>query len=214
QTCPSADHSYVWSDGTNEWDCALAGDTLGEGETLIVYDGVRYACTQVTTGTTTTTTTTTTATTPTTTTALPPEQVLTREPGAHPKAKPKPQTAQPAPTPQAEQTPYAPRLPARRVDLPPGRYVFPVDGPASYSDTFGAARSDTGWHHGDDIFAPLGTPLVAVADGILLKVGWNAVGGNRLWIRDQWGNYFYYAHLSGFAAGAVSGAPAVGRQWT
>src|SRR5262249_42910848 len=52
------------------------------------------------------------------------------------------------------------------------RYVFPVAGPASFSDSYGAARSDVSWHHGDDIFAPLGTPVVAVADGTLNRVGW------------------------------------------
>ena len=41
-----------------------------------------------------------------------------------------------------------------------------------------------GWHHGEDIFAPLGTPLLAVADGTVFSVGWNDIGGWRLWLRD------------------------------
>jgi hypothetical protein len=64
----------------------------------------------------------------------------------------------------------------------PKHYVFPVDGGASYVDTYGAGRSDIydGWHHGDDLFAPLGTPVVAVARGTLSLVGWNssAAGGS------------------------------------
>ena len=54
------------------------------------------------------------------------------------------------------------------AQLSSGGYVFPVYGPASFGDTFGAPRADVsgGWHHGEDIFAPLGTPLLAVADGI------------------------------------------------
>jgi hypothetical protein len=42
--------------------------------------------------------------------------------------------------------------------LTAGGYVFPVYGPSSFTDTFGSPRSDVsgGWHHGDDIFAPLG----------------------------------------------------------
>jgi murein DD-endopeptidase MepM/ murein hydrolase activator NlpD len=80
-------------------------------------------------------------------------------------------------------------------------YVFPVDGGASYIDTYGAGRSDIydGWHHGDDLFAPLGTPIVAVARGTLSLVGWNKLGGWRLWLTDGKGNSFYYAHLAGYA---------------
>ena len=55
------------------------------------------------------------------------------------------------------------------------------------------------WHHGDDIFAPLGTPVVAVASGTINRVGWERLGGWRLWVRDRAGDEFYYAHLSGYA---------------
>ena len=83
-----------------------------------------------------------------------------------------------------------------------GAYVFPVDGQTDWGDTYGALRSDVpgGWHHGDDLFAPLGTPVVAVADGKVFSVGWNRVGGWRLWLLDANGNQFYYAHLSGYTA--------------
>ncbi len=84
-------------------------------------------------------------------------------------------------------------------------YVFPVAGEASFSDSFRLPRTTT-WHHGIDIFAAIGTPLVAVADGTLFNVGWNDVGGNRLWVRDSAGNEFYYAHLSGFSPLAHDGA--------
>jgi hypothetical protein len=92
--------------------------------------------------------------------------------------------------------------------LTASRYVFPVYGPSSYVDTYGAGRSDVsgGWHHGDDIFGQLGQPLVACADGTLFSVGWNKIGGNRLWLLDSQGNQFYYAHLSAYAAVAVNGA--------
>jgi murein DD-endopeptidase MepM/ murein hydrolase activator NlpD len=90
--------------------------------------------------------------------------------------------------------------------LTAGHYVFPVYGPSSYIDTFGAARSDVTFHHGDDIFGQLGQPLVAVTDGTVFSVGWNKVGGNRLWLLDSQGNQFYYAHLSAFSTAAVNGA--------
>jgi hypothetical protein len=88
------------------------------------------------------------------------------------------------------------------------RYVFPVYGNSSFADTYGAFRGDVsgGWHHGDDIFAPLGAPVLAVADGTVFSVGWNEVGGWRLWLRDGGGNEFYYAHLSAYSPLAVNGA--------
>jgi murein DD-endopeptidase MepM/ murein hydrolase activator NlpD len=91
--------------------------------------------------------------------------------------------------------------------LTAGGYVFPVYGPSSFGDTFGAPRGDvaSGWHHGEDIFAPLGAPLLAVANGTIFSVGWNNLGGYRLWLRDQEGNEFYYAHLSAYSPFAVNG---------
>ena len=86
------------------------------------------------------------------------------------------------------------------------RYVFPVHGPASFTDTFGAARAIVTWHHGEDIFAPIGAPVLAVSDGTVFSVGWNDIGGNRFWLRDRQGNEFYYAHLSAFSPLAVNGA--------
>jgi len=94
-----------------------------------------------------------------------------------------------------------------KAALTSGGYVFPVYGPATFGDTFGAPRSDVkgGWHHGEDIFAPIGTPLLAVADGVIESVGWNTIGGWRLWLRDDQGNGFYYAHLSAYSPLAVEG---------
>lgn len=90
-----------------------------------------------------------------------------------------------------------------------GGYVFPIAGEASFSDDFRFQR-DTMWHHGNDIFAAKGTPVVAVAQGTVFKVGWNDVGGNRLWLRDAAGNEFYYAHLSGYSPLAREGAQVAG----
>jgi len=115
-----------------------------------------------------------------------------REPGASIAGAP-PELIRPAPEVSAQ--------------LTSGGYVFPVYGPASFGDTFGAPRGDVhgGWHHGEDIFAPLGTPLLAVADGTVFSVGWNDIGGWRLWVRDRLGNEFYYAHLSAYSPLAVNG---------
>jgi hypothetical protein len=45
-----------------------------------------------------------------------------------------------------------------------------------------------------------------VSDGTVFSVGWNKLGGNRLWLRDREGNQFYYAHLSAYSTLAVNGA--------
>ncbi|MGH3136069.1 MAG: choice-of-anchor P family protein [Gaiellaceae bacterium] len=88
-----------------------------------------------------------------------------------------------------------------------GGYVFPVYGTASFGDSFGGPRPNVpgGWHHGEDIFAAAGTPLLAVADGTLHTIGFNKLGGYRLWLRDTGGNEFYYAHLSAYSPLAVEG---------
>jgi murein DD-endopeptidase MepM/ murein hydrolase activator NlpD len=93
-----------------------------------------------------------------------------------------------------------------RPDITGRGYVFPVYGPSSYSDDFAAPRADTIWHHGNDIFAAAGAPVLAVTDGELFLVGWNTLGGHRLWLRDGAGNEYYYAHLSAYSPLAVNGA--------
>ena len=101
-----------------------------------------------------------------------------------------------------------PRREAPAIALPDGAgYVFPVFGDdVGFGDDYGAPRAGTGWHHGNDLFAPTGTPVLAVADGTLGRVGINRLGGNRLWLTDEAGNQFYYAHLSAYAPAAVEGA--------
>ena len=88
---------------------------------------------------------------------------------------------------------------ACRPALLSGEYAFPVLGGATFSDEFGAPRATTGFHQGIDLFAPHGTPLLAVHDGVVFRVGWNNLGGRRLWLDDGQGNLFYYAHLSAFS---------------
>jgi murein DD-endopeptidase MepM/ murein hydrolase activator NlpD len=142
-------------------------------------------------------------------------------PPPKPRAKPKP-AKKPAPPddrarPDKEQ--QSPEESAKPGKLPPllpvpngldvrltsGGYVFPIYGPTAFGDTFGAGRADTGWHHGEDLFAPLGAPILAVTDGTVFSVGWNDIGGLRVWLRDRHGNEFYYAHLSAFSQLAVNG---------
>jgi hypothetical protein len=125
----------------------------------------------------------------------PPASAPSREPGPA-------RTNRPSKPPPVVKNPPA----GVKPDLTARGYVFPVYGPASFSDDFGAPRADTGWHHGNDIFARLGAPVLAVADGTLFLVGWNDIGGNRLWLRDERGNEFYYAHLSAYSPLAFDGS--------
>jgi peptidoglycan hydrolase-like protein with peptidoglycan-binding domain len=84
--------------------------------------------------------------------------------------------------------------------------VFPVSGPHSFSNDFGAPRSQGG-HDGIDIIAPSGAPVVAVADGVIDRMSRTdtGLGGIRLWLRDDAGTTYYYAHLSSIPAGLEIG---------
>jgi murein DD-endopeptidase MepM/ murein hydrolase activator NlpD len=85
-----------------------------------------------------------------------------------------------------------------------GRFVFPVYGDVRCADDFGAPRQ-IGAHEGNDCFAAFGSPVLAVADGTLNRVGTLPISGNRLWLKTERGDSFFYAHLSAFAPEAVSG---------
>jgi hypothetical protein len=127
-------------------------------------------------------------------------------------------TAPSQPTTTAKKKPHEPKndgIPpvlSKPLDVTPKQngqgYVFPIFGQSSYGDSYGGIRGDVsgGWHHGDDIFAPLGAPLLAVAHGTVFSVGWNDIGGWRLWLRDDKGWEYYYAHLSAYSPLAVNGA--------
>jgi murein DD-endopeptidase MepM/ murein hydrolase activator NlpD len=87
-----------------------------------------------------------------------------------------------------------------------GGFAFPVlMGKHRYSDDWGAARQNTGRHQGNDVFAPAGTPVLAVTDGTLRRVGTARVPGNRLYLWSDTGDYYFYGHLSSFEADARSG---------
>ena len=47
--------------------------------------------------------------------------------------------------------------------------------------------------------------MLAVADGTLNRVGTLPISGNRLWLKTERGDAFFYAHLSAFGPEAVSG---------
>jgi murein DD-endopeptidase MepM/ murein hydrolase activator NlpD len=73
----------------------------------------------------------------------------------------------------------------------------PVDGPHVVNNDYGAPRGGgTRRHQGNDIMAPMGTPVVAVVDGIAYqKTG--GLGGNAYQLQGAAALY-YYAHLNDF----------------
>ncbi|HUP88598.1 MAG TPA: M23 family metallopeptidase [Longimicrobiales bacterium] len=77
--------------------------------------------------------------------------------------------------------------------------AFPVEGKSkrAIGSLFGDSR-DGGKrdHEGVDIFATAGTPVVAVADGVISNVSTTSLGGNVVWQEDlSRGVSYYYAHL-------------------
>ena len=77
--------------------------------------------------------------------------------------------------------------------------AFPVDGHGvrSIQSAFGANR-DAGRrsHDGVDIFAPKGTPVLAISAGRVSRVQVTNLGGKVVWVRDPIRNSnLYYAHL-------------------
>ncbi len=88
-------------------------------------------------------------------------------------------------------------------------FVFPVQGEVEFIDSWGYPRmtgtASAHWHQGTDIFAPMGTPLVAAESGEVFKVGVASLGGNRVWVRGDSGTEYYYAHLSAYAEGISDG---------
>ena len=83
-------------------------------------------------------------------------------------------------------------------------YGFPVAGKGNAAiQSFWGYERDGGkrQHEGIDIFAPRGTPVVAVADGIISNIGDRGLGGKQVWQRvGAFGHSIYYAHLDEITA--------------
>lgn len=78
--------------------------------------------------------------------------------------------------------------------------------PARLRDTFLSKRGKAKKHHAIDLGAPRGTSVVAVADGVIERLGRDRRGGKVVYLRDTTGRYtFYYAHLRVHEKGLKAG---------
>ena len=79
-----------------------------------------------------------------------------------------------------------------RLSSPFGMRKHPIDG---YNKM----------HKGTDFAAPMGTPIMASGDGLIVKAGWCGGGGNCVKIKHNSTYQTVYAHMSKFARGIKSG---------
>jgi murein DD-endopeptidase MepM/ murein hydrolase activator NlpD len=73
------------------------------------------------------------------------------------------------------------------------------------ADTWGAPRGTGRRHEGQDIFAPLGTPILSATNGYIYKIGENNLGGQTVSVISSGGRVYYYAHLDRYAKGIEVG---------
>lgn len=83
-------------------------------------------------------------------------------------------------------------------------FICPVQGGASFSNSWGARRSGGRTHKGVDMFAQRNTPVLAVTDG-RVKFSSNSIGGLSTHLYADNGVVYYYTHLQGHPTNVTSG---------
>lgn len=103
------------------------------------------------------------------------------------------------------------RIAAGKDGPPPWRdFLCPVDGPVRFTNDWGFPRSEGRSHEGTDVFAPGGTPVTAMADGVveqLSRIDVGLGGKSVTYVVD--GHRIYNAHLDTVADGLEPGAQIV-----
>ena len=90
----------------------------------------------------------------------------------------------------------------------PSGLIIPVAGVRADQlvDTFSAARGEGRVHDAIDIPAPHGTPVLAVANGKILKLFQSQPGGTTIYQLSSDEKFiYYYAHLDRYAEGLSEG---------
>jgi murein DD-endopeptidase MepM/ murein hydrolase activator NlpD len=88
------------------------------------------------------------------------------------------------------------------------KLIIPVSGVRADQliDTFSAARAEGRTHDAIDIPAPAGTPVLAAADGEIVRLFQSDRGGTTIYqLSPDKKLVFYYAHLQAYADGIVGG---------
>ena len=91
--------------------------------------------------------------------------------------------------------------------LPPAatpNFFCPVQGGASFIDSWGFPRSGGRRHKGVDMFNSRNTPLIAVVDG-RIKFSSNSLGGRSTHLYAADGTVYYYTHLEAHPSNVSSG---------
>jgi len=137
-------------------------------------------------------------------------------PAGEPRDAPPPQpsptpTVAPSVQPSASPTPYDSATPAATASPAsemtphdPTKVLIPVAGvrPEDLRDTYSDARSEGRTHNAIDIIAPRGTPVLAAADGRIVKLFYSERGGITIYQLDPDNRtVYYYAHLDRYADG-------------
>jgi murein DD-endopeptidase MepM/ murein hydrolase activator NlpD len=107
-------------------------------------------------------------------------------------------------------SPHVPAVPVPTAGIPGAGLLIPVQGvgPASLVDTYEQSRGQGRRHDAIDIIAPRGTPVLAVADGVVMKLFQSERGGITLYeLAPDRRTVYYYAHLDRYAAGVAEGKP-------
>jgi len=119
----------------------------------------------------------------------------------------KPTIAPTTATKSARDQEFASRAQALFAPLNGTQLRMPVVGVTArnLNDSWHDPREGGRVHKGIDIFAPRGTEVIAVADGIVSYIGDQKLGGHCIWLTTENGASFYYAHLDRWAPGLYEG---------
>lgn len=126
------------------------------------------------------------------------EEVPAAPPTPVPIPSPTPLPAEAEPQPNADETIVSSPTPSPGELSSSATLLVPVAGvrPEQLQDTYADARSEGRVHNAIDIMAPRGTPVLAAADGRIVKLFNSERGGITIYqLGDNEKTVYYYAHL-------------------